>query len=620
MQADNHIVGHEDRGLGIKVLVEGTTPTVEYVSQPNILYLYIHYIYLSVVAIHGLDGHRERTWTAENDTLWLRDLLPHKLPHARIIVYGYDACTEVGPLGTRQTLFDHGENFIVRLALERAATSTTTRPIIFIAHSLGGIILKCALIHANQCHATHLAHHRQILQSTHGILFIGTPHQGAEIALSASRLLKILPLNGNTTHPLLKHLESNSEMLSIQLSLSNGISTGLFTKFLYEEYPTVLHNGTSEMIVPKSSAVVPGTTNAESIGLHKSHNEMVKFGCHGDEDFNTVATMLYIIHTGSMSLFVIKTTHLNNSMVDAENGGLSYKRKLLSSPRFTGQDSYLDQLSKFFTFDEVTISPKHLLLFGMGGIGKTQICLRFAEQCDNNKIYWRIFWLDATTKETLETSFSNIAKTDSAAKLLGIEKTGDDVLAWLSEQGSRCLLIFDNADGMTDEVTHYLPMAHNMDLLITSRNPELRQFVTRAIDVQVMTEEDALMLLRKAAEKEEDTTSLTYGLLQGIAKILGLLPLALDVAGAAIRTGLCTVADYSAIYSKNQPAILGGVHRSYRGASQYDQTVFGALNISYDQIEHKCYEATQDALFILKMLGFFHHQNITEKIFQQAAE
>ncbi|KAF8515995.1 hypothetical protein BU17DRAFT_31686, partial [Hysterangium stoloniferum] len=50
-----------------------------------------------------------------------------------------------------------------------------------------------------------------------------------------------------------------------------------------------------------------------------------------------------------------------------------------SSPRFTGQDNYLDQLSKFFTYNEVTISPKHLLLYGMGGVGKTQICLRFAE-------------------------------------------------------------------------------------------------------------------------------------------------------------------------------------------------------------------------------------------------
>ncbi|KAF8515996.1 hypothetical protein BU17DRAFT_51232 [Hysterangium stoloniferum] len=316
MQATNHIVGHEDRGLGIKVLVEGTTPTVEYVSRPNISYLYIDYISLSVVAIHGLDGHRERTWTAGNGTLWLRDLLPHKLPHARIIVYGYDACTEVGPLGMRQTLFDHGENFIARLALRRADTSTTvrlnsfTRPIIFIAHSLGGIILKCV---SGKYYNQHMAYYSW--------------GQGADITLSASQLLKILPLDENTAHPLLKHLASNSEMLSIQLSLSNGISTGLFTKFLYEMYPTSLHDGTSEIIVPKSSAVVPGTTNAESIGLNKSHNEMVRFASHADEDFTTVATMLYVMscqlpgpiqiqdagegsHTQSMSLFLVKTTHL----------------------------------------------------------------------------------------------------------------------------------------------------------------------------------------------------------------------------------------------------------------------------------------------------------------------
>ena len=47
---------------------------------------------VDIVAIHGLNGHREKTWThAESGTFWLRDLLPTALPGARIYSYGYDA-------------------------------------------------------------------------------------------------------------------------------------------------------------------------------------------------------------------------------------------------------------------------------------------------------------------------------------------------------------------------------------------------------------------------------------------------------------------------------------------------------------------------------------------------
>jgi hypothetical protein len=34
----------------------------------------------SVVAVHGLNGHSEKTWTADNGVNWLRDLLPEDFP------------------------------------------------------------------------------------------------------------------------------------------------------------------------------------------------------------------------------------------------------------------------------------------------------------------------------------------------------------------------------------------------------------------------------------------------------------------------------------------------------------------------------------------------------------
>ena len=44
---------------------------------------------VDVVAIHGLNGDAYTTWTHENGTLWLRDLLPPLLPGCRVFTYGY---------------------------------------------------------------------------------------------------------------------------------------------------------------------------------------------------------------------------------------------------------------------------------------------------------------------------------------------------------------------------------------------------------------------------------------------------------------------------------------------------------------------------------------------------
>jgi hypothetical protein len=121
----NHTLDRADSGLGIKVLVEGISPNIECVILANFLRFFANGNSNSIIAIHGLDGHREDSWTAENGILWLKDLLPQRLPHARIATYGYDASTGSQSNEIAQTLYGHAENFISRLALLRNHTTTT---------------------------------------------------------------------------------------------------------------------------------------------------------------------------------------------------------------------------------------------------------------------------------------------------------------------------------------------------------------------------------------------------------------------------------------------------------------------------------------------------------------
>ncbi|KIL63413.1 hypothetical protein M378DRAFT_51723, partial [Amanita muscaria Koide BX008] len=46
---------------------------------------------------------------------------------------------------------------------------------------------------------------------------------------------------------------------------------------------------------------------------------------------------------------------------------------------YTGRDTYMQALKECFS-PKLDNERKRFLLYGMGGIGKTQICLKFIEQ------------------------------------------------------------------------------------------------------------------------------------------------------------------------------------------------------------------------------------------------
>jgi hypothetical protein len=75
--------------------------------------------------VHGLNGHREKTWTAGNGVHWLRDLLPHNMPRARILSWGYDANTHSGSRVSCEYLYNHAQTLVSDLCLERQLTEVS---------------------------------------------------------------------------------------------------------------------------------------------------------------------------------------------------------------------------------------------------------------------------------------------------------------------------------------------------------------------------------------------------------------------------------------------------------------------------------------------------------------
>jgi hypothetical protein len=119
------------------------------------------------------------SWTVSDaktkeEVFWPRDLLCKTFPRARILSYGYE--TDVNSLCwlAERTLYHHASHLLNDLGESRESCSD--RPLLFVAHSLGGLLVKSALIFASDDVNSHLTAERQIYLSTFGIVSFDSPH------------------------------------------------------------------------------------------------------------------------------------------------------------------------------------------------------------------------------------------------------------------------------------------------------------------------------------------------------------------------------------------------------------------------------------------------------------
>lgn len=95
-------------------------------------------------------GHREKTWRGTDDDgrklePWPKALLPSKIPNSRIFTFGYDAhvfnLNDQGKVSVK-AIRDHAKELVASVEHERTQTNTAGRPMIFVCHSLGGLVCK----------------------------------------------------------------------------------------------------------------------------------------------------------------------------------------------------------------------------------------------------------------------------------------------------------------------------------------------------------------------------------------------------------------------------------------------------------------------------------------------
>ena len=118
--------------------------------------------------------------------------------------------------------------------------------------------------------------------------------------------------------------------------------------------------------------------------------------------------------------------------------------------------------------------PRILIVWGIGGCGKTQSILNYA--CEFESEYKAVFWLNATSKSTLDHDFIALYRelsSRSRGKPVTLEHALSFVKSYFSRMPGPWLMVLDADNGTANEDYDklcYIPQVSTVDVIITSRS------------------------------------------------------------------------------------------------------------------------------------------------------
>ncbi|RPB27891.1 hypothetical protein L211DRAFT_472359, partial [Terfezia boudieri ATCC MYA-4762] len=312
---------------------------------------------------------------------------------------------------------------------------------------------------------------------------------------------------------------------------------------------------------------------------------------------------------------------------------------LRKNPNFVGREYLLESMIQ--DIEEGKGILNIIVLYGTGGMGKTQLALEYVYQHYND--YSSVFWVNATSVQTTILGFTQIMQQlirhhlelsmDVAiiGQLLGmagkLDSTGcfiatsesdaqhvvDSVKRYFSAPGNTdWLLVFDNLDDLDlVDIDEYIPSCNHGTVIITSRRRESIQQGRRGFEVQQMHPTEAIQLLLSSCSipKFEDLVPFEQTAATIIAQQLGYLPLALNQAGAYIHISQYSLSRYLKEYPNNASYLLS---KRWKGG-QHDRSVFATWEISFKTIQEKSPKAAE----LLLVCGFLDHENIQEELLRR---
>ncbi|KAI9692806.1 MAG: hypothetical protein M1820_009354 [Bogoriella megaspora] len=618
---------------------------------------------LNVVFIHGLRGHPRGTWeaaaglhpdggkteksrgfrslikrpftkppststeqaqpspsTLQSSTIfWPEQYLASDFSKAQIWTYGYDADV-IGGLfqsNNKNSISQHGRDLSVKLERE----IDNDKPIAFIVHSLGGVVLKDAIRRSGAvCNQTKL------------IIFLGTPHRGSAYSgwgQIASNLARLALQDSNKK--LLETLEVNNEVLdNIHEEFKVIAFKGAFKIHSFQEAQGITGmKGLDAKVVDDFSSKLDLPRELETVeSINANHMQMARYYRREDEGYRAISSIL--------KAFLRQELHFQQTPSTNARGTGSNARFIMPFSKdklFVGRKDIIANITEHRAASQ---THTRTALYGLGGIGKSQIAIEYAHKIRRAEPDTSVVWIHASNAARFQQGYRDIA---DKILLPGREVPGADIMqlvySWLSESSNgQWLMILDNVDDdgvffaenedTVSSAEHekslesFLPHTPNVRILITSRNRTAAINLVGGhgdvVPVEPMAEVDALALLQTRVPLDESNISDAKALIHALEGI----PLAITHAAAYIKTRapMTTVSSYLKLFHEseaNQVHLLSNKEwKDIRRDHDSRHAVMRTWQISFRQIR----ERQPLAANLLALMCMFDKQGIPKRLVQ----
>lgn len=291
---------------------------------------------VDIIFIHGLGGTSLRTWCRNRDPdfLWPKHWLPDEadFSSARIMTYGYNAHFSSKKEQTSMTLNDFANDLLFRMKYDEETEERLGQvPIVFVAHSMGGLVFKKACkfeilnpFHQFDAHTIIVIHgqaneeYKDIITQVKAVLFLSTPHRGTDLADILNKVLSS-SMFGHSPKDYVQELTKRSPTIDEMNEQFRHHASKLKIFSFYETLTTTV-GPVKTLILEKQSSVL-GYQHETPQPLVANHHDVCKFSSPEDPNYQSVKGALRSI---------INTVRCSNEHKCEEEQELSALRKWLS--------------------------------------------------------------------------------------------------------------------------------------------------------------------------------------------------------------------------------------------------------------------------------------------------
>jgi len=463
-----------------------------------------------LIFVHGLNGDPCQSWSADKypNKFWPA-WLGEDMPDVGIWSLGYDANASAWQQGTTMPLTDRARNVLSCLQADRLGE----RPLVFITHSMGGLLTKQMLRHGRDYGDKGW---RMIADATRGIVFLATPHAGSGIASWLEHVRWLIRPN-RTMDELHAHEPALRDLNTWYRE--NAVHLGKVLVF-YEKQP--MHG----VVVVDETSADPGIRGVLAVPVDAAHDTICKPASKEELVYKRVKEFVADCLRAAVSPAPMPAATIEKPVVR----GLAPKP--CREHPFIGRDDDLRRLKAGL------LAGERQVLVLLPGVGKTELAVVAANDPEIQQHFRDgVLWADLGSKPDLPEQLKKWAKAlgvpkEELAETKPLADWQDAVQEKIGDK--RMLMVLDDV-WRVEHATTFFDLGENCVRLATTRLPKVAAdsaLGCHKADVEELKDEDSLRLLEKLAPKAVGANPTAA---RDLVRTAGGLPLALVLLGNHLR-------------------------------------------------------------------------------------